>query len=126
MENDELILKGNQLINASKEGKIGLVADEIAALQKAYVSNSRQSSMMRNGLKICGGVACLCGCLMSLAGFTLLLLSGEAAWMLIVGVTGGSMGLFMFLIPIGMARQSKMYADLIEREYPRIDQNTAA
>lgn len=122
MKNDDLILKGNQLVSAAKDGKIGLVADEIVTMQKSYIAYSRLTPV-RKTLMTAGGGLSILGCLAMLFGAVF---GGGDFILIICSLIGGIGGWFSLMTPFMLGRRANEYKNLIEREYPKIVSHTAA
>lgn len=122
MNKEDLILKGNQLMAAARDGKIGLVADEIAPLQRAFLLQQKSNP---KGVKIqqaFGGLALVSGLMM----FVGMIFGGGGIPELLVSVGGLTFGVLMFAGPIGTKRRAAEYVTLVEREFPKIAPSGAA
>lgn len=122
MKNNDLILKGNQLIAAAKDGKIGLVADEIVALQKSYIAYSKITPGGKMLMQIGGGLSVL-SCLLMLTGAVF---GGGDFILIICSLVGGIGGWIALMTPFTLGRRAKEYTAMIEREYPNITKPSAA
>lgn len=122
MKNDDLILKGNQLINAAKEGKVGLIADEIVAMQKSYIAHSKMTPGGRKVMMAGGGLSVL-SCLLMLLGA---IFGGGDFILIMCSLIGGIGGWFAVMTPFTLGRRAKEYTAMIEREYPKLTKPSAA
>lgn len=122
MKNDDLILKGNQLINAAKEGKIGLIADEIVTMQKSYIAYHKITPGGKMLMRFGGGLSVL-SCLLMLLG---VVFGGGDFILVMCSIVGGIGGWIALMTPFTLGRRAKEYAVMIEREYPKLAKPSAA
>ena len=122
MKNDDLILKGNQLICAAKDGKVGLIADEIIAMQKSYITYSKITPTAKTLMMVCGGLSVLSSIFMLFG-----IVFGGGDFILVMGsIIGGIGGWIALTMPFTLGRRAKEYTAMIEREYPRLPKPSAA
>ena len=122
MKNDDSILKGNQLITAAKEGKVGLIADEIVAMQKSYIAYSKITPGRKTLMMVGGGLSVL-SCVLMLVG---VVFGGGDFILVMCSIVGGIGGWIALMTPFTLGRRAKEYATMIEREYPKLVKSSAA
>jgi hypothetical protein len=114
---DELIRQGNVLIVAAREGKVGLVEEEIKAWQKAYIDRKRvQHPTAKKYDKIAKG-----GMYVGLASCSLILIAGLLTDFLtfIIGLFSLSVILFTLALGKRQALFAKKYEEVVAQEFPK-------
>jgi hypothetical protein len=120
MGSDNLILKGNQLMVAARDGKIGLVVEEILSLQKAFLLQEKTTTTGVKIQQVVGGLG-LIGGLMMIVGITF---GGGDIVALLGSVVSLAFGVVMLAGPIGTKRRAAEYVTLVEREHHKIPKPT--
>jgi len=122
MKSEDLILKGNQLMLAARDGKIGLAADEVAVLQKAFIAQRKLRPTQDKFQQIFGSLVLLCGLMM----FVGMIFGGGGLPELLVSVAGLTFGGLLLTGPIATKRKANEYIAIVEREYPKISKGEVA
>lgn len=113
MNNEELIRRGNVLIAAARDGKIGLSEEELKGLQKCYLQREKMGDRIKD-VRTAGYIFAVCG-------FVMLYCGG-----LLFGIIGGLCGVFQIVNMNGLEMKARQYADVVNHEYPKLPKKDAA